>query len=65
MFAQSLSKGSEEAQIALQRLTSFLEVEGASGRISPALQKKVLGKRYWYQIIFEQNNETWLMFNFF
>lgn len=46
MFAQSLSKGSEEAQIALQRLTSFLEVEGASGRISPALQKKVLGKRY-------------------
>lgn len=44
MFAQSLSKGSEEAQVALQRLTSFLEVEGASGRISPALQKKVLGK---------------------
>lgn len=43
MFAQSLSKGSEEAQIALQRLTSFLETEGASGRISPALQKKVLG----------------------
>lgn len=44
MFAQSLSKGSEEAQVALQRLTSFLEVEGASGRISPASQKKVLGK---------------------
>lgn len=44
MFVQSLSKGSEEAQDALQRLTSFLEVEGASGRISPALQKKVLGK---------------------
>lgn len=43
MFAQSLSKGSEEAQIALQRLTTFLEAEGTSGRISPALQKKVLG----------------------
>lgn len=43
MFSQSLSKGSEEAQIALQRLTTFLESEGSSGRISPALQKKVLG----------------------
>lgn len=45
MFSQSLSKdkGSEEAQIALQRLTAFLEGEGTSGRISPALQKKVLG----------------------
>ncbi|XP_055315445.1 uncharacterized protein LOC129575609 isoform X1 [Sitodiplosis mosellana] len=42
MFSQSLSKGSEEAQIALQRLTTFLEGEGTSGRISPALQKKVL-----------------------
>lgn len=44
MFAQSLSKGSEEAQVALQRLTTFLEREGSSGRISPAMQKKVLGK---------------------
>lgn len=43
MFAQSLSKGSEETQMALQRLTTFLEAEGASGRISPALHKKVLG----------------------
>lgn len=47
MFSQSLSKdkdkGSEEAQMALQRLTAFLEGEGTSGRISPALQKKVLG----------------------
>lgn len=43
MFTQSLSKGSEEAQIALQRLTTFLETEGSRSRISPALQKKVLG----------------------
>lgn len=43
MFAQSLSKGSEETQMVLQRLTTFLETEGSSGRISPALQKKVLG----------------------
>lgn len=44
MFSQSLSKGSEEAQMALQRLGGFLQTEGAKGRISPALQKKVLGK---------------------
>lgn len=42
MFAQSLTKGSEPAQTALQRLTNFLEAEGAQGRISPALQKKIL-----------------------
>lgn len=48
MFSQSLSKGSEEAQVALQRLTSFLEAEGAKGRISPALQKKVLGNLFRY-----------------
>lgn len=42
MFSQSLNQGSEEAQIALQKLTTFLETEGAYGRISPSLQKKVL-----------------------
>jgi outer membrane protein TolC len=42
MFTQSLTRGSEQAQTALQRLTGFLESEGAHGRISPALQKKVL-----------------------
>ncbi|XP_037029914.1 uncharacterized protein LOC119069847 isoform X2 [Bradysia coprophila] len=42
MFSQSLTRGSEQAQAALQRLTGFLESEGAHGRISPALQKKVL-----------------------
>lgn len=42
MFSQSLTRGSEQAQEALQRLTGFLESEGAHGRISPALQKKVL-----------------------
>lgn len=57
MFSQSLSKGSEEAQIALQRLTTFLESEGSSGRISPALQKKVLGMRT-YKIICKAYNAT-------
>lgn len=42
MFTQSLHEGSEKAQVALQKLTGFLESEGAHGRISPALQKKVL-----------------------
>ncbi|XP_031618466.1 uncharacterized protein LOC116337750 isoform X2 [Contarinia nasturtii] len=42
MFAQSLAKGSDEAQTTLQRMTTFLESEGSSGRISPALQKSVL-----------------------
>lgn len=46
IFTQSLSKDSEEAQIVLQRLTNFLEAEGANGRISPALQKKVLGNTH-------------------
>lgn len=43
MFSQSLTRGSEQAQTALQRLTGFLESEGVHGRISPVLQKKVLG----------------------
>lgn len=42
MFSQSLTHGSEQAQRALQRLTGFLETEGEHGRISPALQKKIL-----------------------
>ena len=44
MFTQSLTHGSEESQSALQKLTQFLESEGKHGRISPALQKKVLGE---------------------
>lgn len=44
MFTQSLTHGSEESQAALQKLTQFLENEGKQGRISPALQKKILGK---------------------
>lgn len=43
MFSQSLTKGSEQAQISLQRLTTFLETEGATGQISPQLLKKILG----------------------
>lgn len=43
MFTQSLTQGSEESQTALQKLTEFLEKEGKHGRISPALQKKILG----------------------
>ncbi|XP_037920668.1 uncharacterized protein LOC119657701 isoform X1 [Hermetia illucens] len=42
MFSESLANGSEQAQNALQRLTAFLEAEGDHGRISPALQKKIL-----------------------
>lgn len=45
MFTQSLTRGSEESQSALQKLTQFLESEGKHGRISPALQKKILGER--------------------
>lgn len=44
MFAQSLTHGSEESQVALQKLTEFLEKEGKHGRISVNLQKKILGK---------------------
>lgn len=43
MFTQSLTQGSEQSQSALQKLTEFLEKEGKSGRISPSLQKKILG----------------------
>lgn len=43
MFTQSLTRGSEPAQHALQKLTEFLESEGSHGRISPVLQKKILG----------------------
>lgn len=42
MFTQSLTRGSEPAQHALQKLTEFLESEGSHGRISPVLQKKIL-----------------------
>lgn len=42
MFTQSLNQGSDEGQLALQKLIAFLEKEGQQGRISPALQKKVL-----------------------
>ncbi|XP_073981321.1 uncharacterized protein [Rhodnius prolixus] len=42
MFRQSLSRGSVEAQDALQKFTDFLENEAQQGRISRALEKKVL-----------------------
>ncbi|XP_070136987.1 uncharacterized protein [Drosophila bipectinata] len=42
MFAQSLSHGSDEAQMELQKLTEFLEREGNMGVIPLDLQKKVL-----------------------
>lgn len=44
MFEQSLKHASSESQMALQKLTEFVESEGKHGRISPALQKKILGK---------------------
>lgn len=43
MFTQSLTHGSEESQVALQKLTEFLEREGKHGKISANLQKKILG----------------------
>lgn len=41
MFTQSLTKGSDDAQKSLQKLTRFIENEH---EISPYLEKKVLGK---------------------
>lgn len=43
MFSQSLSRGSTEAQLALQKFTNYLEAEAEQGRISKSLEKKVLG----------------------
>lgn len=45
MFSQSLTHASSESQMALQKLTEFLENEGKRGRISSALQKKILGRQ--------------------
>lgn len=42
MFTQSLTRGSAEAQAALQKFTNFLETEAEEGHISRALEKKVL-----------------------
>lgn len=42
MFTQSLTRGSAEAQQALQKFTNFLEAEAEQGHISRALEKKVL-----------------------
>ncbi|XP_063704295.1 uncharacterized protein LOC134833780 [Culicoides brevitarsis] len=43
MFTQSLTQDqSEDTQVALEKLTAFLENEGQQGRISPVLQKKIL-----------------------
>lgn len=44
MFTQSLTRGSTEAQQALQKFTNFLEMEAEQGHISRALEKKVLGR---------------------
>lgn len=46
MFDQSLKHASNESQAALQKLTEFIESEGKHGRISPALQKKILGNLF-------------------
>ncbi|XP_049945995.1 uncharacterized protein LOC126428137 [Schistocerca serialis cubense] len=42
MFTQSLTRGSAEAQSALQKFTAFLEAEAEQGHISRSLEKKVL-----------------------
>jgi len=36
--------GGSEAQESLQKFTDFLETEASRGRISRALEKKILGK---------------------
>lgn len=51
MFTQSLTRASLEAQQSLQKFTTFLENEAEQGRISRALEKKVLGKYRNFQII--------------
>lgn len=43
MFTESLTHGSGHAGEALERLTTFLDSEGAHGRIPKTLQKKILG----------------------
>lgn len=43
MFTQGLTRGSAEAQQALQKFTKFLETEAEQGHISRTLEKKVLG----------------------
>jgi len=61
MFAQSLSHGSDEAQMELQKLTEFLEREGNMGVIPIDLQKKVLSE---YTINFISLNQTiWCCIN--
>lgn len=42
MFAQSLNRGNDDAQEALQKFTNFLESEAEQGHISRSLEKKVL-----------------------
>lgn len=42
MFSKALLKGSPQAQDALQKFIGFIEVEAGEGRISPALQAKVI-----------------------
>lgn len=51
MFEQSLKHASSESQTALQKLTEFIETEGKQGRISPALQKKILGKEFKFSLL--------------
>lgn len=50
MFFQSLTTGSQQAQVALQRLTTFLENEGTEGRVSPVLQKRILGNAILFRL---------------
>ncbi|CAH1168190.1 unnamed protein product [Phyllotreta striolata] len=42
MFTQSLTRGNEEAQQALQKFTNFLETEAEQGHISREIEKRVL-----------------------
>lgn len=44
IFTQSLSDGNVDAQTALTKFINFLEKEAEEGRISRALEKKVLGE---------------------
>lgn len=45
MFYHTLSNGSQQGTLALQRLTAFMELEGTYGRVSPMLQKRILGEQ--------------------
>lgn len=52
--------GGSEAQESLQKFTDFLETEASRGRISRALEKKILGKSKYINRRSKINNITYI-----